>query len=106
MMKQTQETWLESRYEASSRKSLYLPDFSKIAKAHGIKKTKIIRTHSELKKGIRETLDYEGPALCDVRIHPNCRIYPKLSFGRPIEDSEPILEREEFNKEMIIKPLE
>ena len=31
--------------------------------------------------------------------------YPKLLFGKPIEDSDPLLEREEFYKQMIVKPI-
>jgi acetolactate synthase-1/2/3 large subunit len=105
MIQQTQEVWLNSRYEASTTESFYLPDYSKIAEAHGIKKTIIIKDHSELKKGIKETLEYDGPILCDVRIHPKSRIYPKLSFGKPIEDSEPLLSREEFLENMIVKTI-
>ena len=32
-------------------------------------------------------------------------IFPKLSFGKPIEDSEPLLSREEFESNMIVKQL-
>ncbi len=106
MIKQTQETWLDSRYEASTKKSFHLPDFGKIAKAHGIEKTLTIKNHSELKQKIQETLDYDGPVLCDVKIHPGSRIYPKLEFGKPIEDSSPYLDRKEFLQNMIVKPLE
>lgn len=105
MIQQTQETWLDSRYEASTNEHFYLPDFIQLAKAHGIEKTEVIRTHEELEEKIKSVLDYNGPVLCDVRIHPKARIYPKLSFGRPIEDSEPLLSREEFEKEMIVKPI-
>ena len=106
MMKQTQEIWLDSRYVASSKESLYFPDLRKIAEAHGIKKTLSIKNLDELKEKIRETLDYEGPVLCDVAIHPNSRIYPKLTFGRPIEDSAPLLNRSEFYENMIVRPLD
>lgn len=105
MIQQTQETWLNSRYEASTKKSFHLPDFIQLAKAHGINNTETITNHDELEKGIEKVLEYDGPVLCDVKIHPKARIYPKLAFGRPIEDSEPILERKEFLKEMIVKPL-
>ncbi len=105
MIKQTQETWLNSRYVASTKKSFFLPNFRELAKVHGIKKTEIIKNHSELEEKIKKTLDYEGPVLCDVRIHPNSRIYPKLDFGKPIEDSSPLLERDEFYKNMIVKPI-
>jgi acetolactate synthase-1/2/3 large subunit len=102
MIKQTQETWLESRYHASDQKSLYFPDIGQIAKAHGIDYIEKITDLSEFGK-IKRALNYDGPSLCDVSIHPEARIYPKLTFGRPIEDSSPLLSREEFKKNMIIK---
>ncbi len=105
MIKQTQETWLDSRYEASSKKSFDIPNPTKLAKVHGIKKTETIENHKELKQKIKKTLEYDGPVLCNVKIHPDARIFPKLSFGKPIEDSEPLLDRKTFNEEMIIKPL-
>ena len=104
MIKQTQETWLNSRYEASTKKSFHLPDFIQLAKAHGIKNTEIITCHSNIESVIEKSLNYKGSVLCDVRIHPISKIHPKLSFGRPIEDSEPLLDRGEFNEQMIVKP--
>ena len=105
MIQQTQETWLDNRYVGSCPDS-GLPDidFNKIAQAYNIK-TMVIENHKEIKEKVREVLDFNGPILCDVRIHPKARIYPKLTFGRPIEDSAPILSDEEFEKEMIVKSL-
>ena len=105
MMQQTQEVWLGSRYEASTKKDFDLPDFSEIARAHGIQKVEKIDSHKNLYKQIKKVLNYDGPVLCDVKIHPKARIFPKLSFGKPIEDSEPLLERKEFLENMIISPL-
>ena len=106
MMQQTQETWLDSRFVGSCCKSgLPKVDLVKIAQAYGLKTIKI-ENHSELKFKLREVLDYNGPVLCDVRIHQRARIFPKLSFGKPIEDPEPPLSREEFYKNMIVKPLD
>jgi len=106
MIKQTQETWLDNRYAGSSFES-GLPEVNieKIAQAYGIK-TISINTHQELKEKIREVLDSNEPMLCNVKINPKARIYPKLTFGKPIEDSEPLLSREDFNKEMIIESIE
>lgn len=46
------------------------------------------------------------PVLIDVVINPNQKLNPKLEFGKPIEDISPLLPREEFYSNMIIKPLE
>jgi acetolactate synthase I/II/III large subunit len=106
MIKQTQEMWLNSRFFGSAFESgLQKVDLIKIAQAYDIK-TITIQTHEELKEKIKQVLDSDEPILCDVKINSNARIYPKLTFGKPIEDSSPLLSREEFNKEMIAKPLE
>jgi acetolactate synthase-1/2/3 large subunit len=102
MIKQTQETWLDSRYVASSEKDIFIPDIRSIAKAHGIKKTFQIKNHKELESGIERVLAQDGPTLCEVLINPNARIWPKLTFGKPIEDAEPLLDRTEFKENMIV----
>lgn len=106
IIRQTQDTWLDSRYEASSLESgLALPDFIKIAKAYGIR-TETISNHRELRAKIRRTLDSNEAVLCNVELRPNEKIIPKLSFGRPIEDLAPLLDRKEFLGNMIVEPLE
>ena len=105
MIKQTQETWLDSRYVASSEDSLYFPDPKEIARAHGIENVVMATSLDSLQEKIADTLNYDGPVLCDVAIHPNSRIYPKLTFGKPIEDSSPFLDRSEFLRNMIVKPI-
>ena len=107
MIQQTQETWLNSRYVGSCFCSGGLPelDFIKIAASYGIPAIEI-NNHTELREKIRKVLDFNGPVLCNVRIHPKARIYPKLSFGKSIEDSAPFLPRDEFKNNMVVKPLE
>lgn len=101
IIKQTQDTWLNSRYVASDPCSgLGFPDFCKIAKAYGLETT-VINNHKELNKLIRKVLQYKGPILCDVRLRNGEKIIPKLEFGRTIEDASPLLPREEFEKNML-----
>jgi len=105
MIQQTQETWLDSRYVGTNPESgVPIPNFEKIAQAYGIK-TITAYTHQDMKEKIRETLDFDGPVLFDIKIHPKARIYPKLTFGRPIEDSAPILSDQEFSENMIVTSL-
>ncbi|MFC1754811.1 thiamine pyrophosphate-binding protein [Thermoproteota archaeon] len=107
IMQQTQDTWLGSRYVASNPDSgVPIPDFIEIAKAYGIP-TLVIKNHQELRQGIRKTLDHtSGPILCNVRIEQHYKIKPKLEFGKPIEDSSPLLDRKEFLQNMIVEPLD
>lgn len=100
IIKQTQDTWLNSKYVASDPGSgLGFPDFYKIAKAYGIE-VETINNHKELNAIIRKVLDYKGSILCDVKLKQGEKIIPKLEFGRPIEDLSPLLPREELEKNM------
>ena len=47
----------------------------------------------------------DGPVLCDVRIPREHRVVPQNKYGRPIEDSEPLLPREEFLENMLVDPV-
>lgn len=106
MIRQTQDQWFESRYVASTVESgLAFPDFVKVASAYGYKTVTIDRNR-EVHSRIREVLDTDGPVFCNVEIHPRHRVIPQARFGRPIEDSEPLLDREEFLENMIVKPVE
>jgi acetolactate synthase I/II/III large subunit len=105
IIQQTQDTWLNSNYAASNPdKGVAIPDFIRISKAYDIP-TITIKDHSELYK-IRKVLNYSGPVLCNILINQHHKIAPKLDFGGSIEDPSPKLSRDEFNKNMIINPLE
>ena len=97
IIKQFQELYLESRFEASGH-GVSNPDFSKISKSYNIKYT-AIKNHNELKK-IPKILNSNKPEIIDIKILENQKIIPKLQFGNPIEDLSPLLKRDEFNQLM------
>ena len=103
IIRQTQDTWLDSRYEASSEEGgLALPDFIEIARAYGIR-TETISNHRELRAKINGVLYTTGAVLCSVTVNPSAKITPKLTIGRPIEDSAPLLDRKEFLENMLVE---
>lgn len=104
IIKQFQETWLGSRFEATG-KGYSTPDFIKLGNAYGIK-TVSIRNHKELRKKIRETLLHKGPVLCEIIIPDNQKIMPRIEYGKPLEDMVPTLSRKELLSNMIVAPLE
>lgn len=105
MIQQTQDQWLGSKYFASSVDGgLAFPDFLKVAKAYGFKVVSISK-NKELNEKIKTVLESKGPVFCNVEIDQKHRITPQVKFGRPNEDSEPLLERKEFLKNMIVEPL-
>jgi acetolactate synthase I/II/III large subunit len=106
MIQQTQDQWMESKYIASSKEGgLPVPDFSEIASGYGFTTFEITQ-NSEIASILNQVLTYEGPCFCNVRISPNHRVIPQVKYGRPIEDAEPLLDRDEFEQSMIVSPLE
>ena len=106
MIKQTQDDWLSSNYEASCiEKGIAVPDFVKIGNAYGLQ-TEKISNHQELEEKINKILKSPYGILCEVDINENQRVVPMLKAGRPLEDSKPLLKRGEFMKNMLVKPAE
>jgi acetolactate synthase-1/2/3 large subunit len=106
MVQQTQDQWLEGRYFATTvAGGLSFPDFQMVARGCGFASRSIERNR-DLEPVIKEVLAMEGPVLCDIRVPPESRVIPQVRFGRPIEDSEPFLDRGEFFENMIVEPLD
>ena len=98
LIKQTQETWLNSRYAGVDKSSgLSLPDNCKIAKSYGIK-SMIIWNNKDLNKKLKKIYQTKGPLLIDVRVDPTSRVAPKIDYGKPLHDMSPGLPRDTINK--------
>ncbi len=105
----TQESFFERRYIGVDPESgVGNPDFRKLAAAYGFGYS-AIATNADLECGIRAALAMQGPALCEVNISPEQRIFPKASAfrrpdgtfeSRPLEDMAPFLPREEVWENM------
>jgi acetolactate synthase-1/2/3 large subunit len=105
MVKQTQEQWFDGRYHATTKDGgLGFPDFTKIADAFGIPALTLDQ-NSDITSTLEGMYGMPGPVICDVRIPSEHGVIPQSKFGRPIEDSEPLLPRDEFLANMIVKPL-
>ena len=101
LIKQTQETWLKSRYAGTDRLSgLSLPDNRKIASSYNIKNF-LLKNNEDVKKNIKSILSLAGPVLVDVLIDPKARVEPKIEYGKPLHDMAPYIDRLELN--MLIK---
>ncbi|MEG0502299.1 MAG: thiamine pyrophosphate-binding protein, partial [Cellulosilyticaceae bacterium] len=98
-----QEMYFESNYYGTMR-GYTTPDFVKIGEAYGIT-SKPITSYEEVAE--IESLLLESQAyLFEIDLKPITYVIPKLSMGRPIEDQDPLIDREELQRHMIIKPLE
>jgi len=110
----TQTKFFDKRFIGTDVESgVSFPNAEKIAKAYGIK---FIRTKDSKKLShiINFVLNYEGPIICEVVTPENQEIIPTVAsekkengkmVSKPLEDMYPFLDREEFKKNMFIKPL-
>ena len=102
IIKQFQELYLSKRYQAvDSSKGVTNPNFRDIAKAYKINYSLIIN-NKNIESILRKTIKSNKAEFIEVRVKPDQKIIPKLSFGKPIEDLSPLLSRKEFDKNMII----
>lgn len=85
---------------------LTLPDMERVSNAFDIKSFRI-ECDSELEKTVKETLDYNGPAVCVVKTDITQKILPKQvnymkpdgqMASRPIEDMAPLLNEMELKE--------
>ncbi|HEX3030537.1 MAG TPA: thiamine pyrophosphate-dependent enzyme, partial [Clostridia bacterium] len=114
-IKHTQTAYFNGFFVGSDPDSgVSCPDMVKIAEAYGIKAIRV-NSHAGLREAIRNVIGEEGPVLVDVELDPMQPFMPKAASERkadgrmvskPLEDMFPFLERDEFNREMIIKPIE
>lgn len=88
---------------------LVLPDIRKVVEAFGVKCFSV-ECESELSRVVDETLAFDGPAICTVKIYIGQKIMPRQTnymkpdgqmASRPLEDMSPLLDRDEFNQNML-----
>ena len=100
LIKQTQETWLNSVYAGTDKSSgLSLPDNIKIASSYGIK-TFVLKNNKHVEKNLKYILNLKGPILIDVMIDPKSRVKPKIEYGKPLHDMYPYVNRKTLNEIM------
>lgn len=94
MIRHFQEMYYNANYSFTiSDKGYSVPDFQKIAQAYGIDSIAIDDGDALSKISI----DNPMPQLFDIRIKENTYICPKLEFGKPNQDQEPLLDRDLYN---------
>lgn len=105
MVQQTQEMWLGGKYYATSLEGgLAFPNFVRVAQAYGYPVARITR-NKDLQKNLSKMIHRQGYSFVDVEISRKHRVTPQVQYGRPNEDSSPLLARSEFLKNMFIPPL-
>ena len=113
-IRETQDKFFEGRHIGTDNKSgVSFPDTEKIANAYGIQYFRI-NTYSDIDGVIKKILSLDEPVICEVICQKNQKVQPVVASKKtedgfvkalPLEDMYPFLDRDEFNKEMIIKPI-
>jgi acetolactate synthase-1/2/3 large subunit len=103
MVRQTEEQWLDGLYVGTdSRKGdLVFPNFQDLALSFGFK-VGYASNHNELRSQLKAMYIDNSIKFLEVRINPDSKVIPQTRYGYPLEDSEPILSREDLKANMII----
>ena len=114
-IRNTQNNFFKGHKVGSDKDSgVSFPDIVKLAKVYGFEACRI-ENQLNLKKDLDKILSKSGAVVCEVMLSPTEKMEPKLSseikpdgkmISKPLEDMFPFLPREEFYKNMVVKPVE
>lgn len=115
-IRQTQRNLFDAAYVGigDESKDLEFPSLEKLAWAYGYEYRKCME-NSELNNAIDETLNANGPCICEIFVDTIQDFEPKSAtkkledgslISAPLEDLKPFLSREELKENMIIKLLD
>lgn len=94
MIRHFQEMYFNSNYFQTLETGGYtVPDFKMIANAYGFNYN-LIEKEDDINKGI---FDFKNPSIVEISINNPTYVYPKLEFGKPNQDQEPLLDRDFYN---------
>ncbi len=89
MVRQFQESYFEGRYQ-STLWGYSAPDFEKLAGAYGIAAQTVSQSDQVAAALQKLWEDPSAPALLQVMVDTYANAYPKIAFGRPMTDMEPL----------------
>ncbi len=96
MIRYFQKMYFDGRFAQTTREYGYsIPSFTKIAEAYGIKAFSYSDVDDEIFFD-----DVEWPILVNVDLDEQSIIEPKLEFGKPNQDQEPLIDRSLYNELM------
>ena len=88
MVRQFQESYFDGRYQ-STVVGYSAPRFDKVAQGYGIDSFAIVDGASVAEGVKRLWADPHSPFLLEVPISQGANAYPKIAFGRPLDQMEP-----------------
>lgn len=93
MIRHFQEMYFnENFYQTTSNGGFISPEFEKISNAYGIEYKRI--SNIEDLKGVEGMLTTKKPSFIEIQIFEKTYVCPKLEYGKPNQDQEPLLSRD------------
>lgn len=94
MIRHFQEMYFDNNFVQTVPEGGYtVPDFEAVAGAYKIP-YKCVTSPEDIDDGL---FDVPGPQFIEVKITEPTYVFPKLEFGKPNQDQEPLLDREEYD---------
>lgn len=94
MIRHFQEMYFENNYVQTVPEGGYtVPDFEAVAGAYKIP-YKCVTSPEDIDDGL---FDVPGPQFIEVKITEPTYVFPKLEFGKPNQDQEPLLDRNKYD---------
>lgn len=94
MIRHFQEMYFDNNYVQTIPEGGYtVPDFKAVAEAYKIPYT-CVTGEEDVGDGL---FDVEGPQFVEVKINEPTYVFPKLEFGKPNQDQEPLLDRKLYD---------
>lgn len=93
MIRHFQEMYFDKNYTQTTLAGGYaVPDFSSIANAYGIKYL-CCENVKDIQSIDKNYFEDDEPVFIEIKIKEDTYVYPKLEFGKPNQDQEPLLKR-------------
>lgn len=97
MIRHFQEMYFNGCYAQTVEGNGYAsPDFEALAKTYGLRYLRA----EQLQDVTDAFVQTEGPTLLEICLKQNTYVFPKLEFGKPNQDQEPLIERKLYNELM------
>lgn len=98
MIRHFQDMYFNKNYYQTKPEGGYSsPDFTKIAMAYGIEAYSFDTFDIDSEKNIKSILNDDNACLIELRINKDTYVYPKLEYGKPNQDQEPLIDRNMYD---------
>ena len=98
MIRHFQEMYFDRNYTQTTLSGGYtVPNFGTIASAYGIKYI-CCESEEDIQSIDKAVFENDEPIFIEVKIKEETYVFPKLEFGKPNQDQEPLLERKLYDE--------